>query len=114
MIFFSLSQVFHIHCIKKWAKTARTEDGGWRCPGCQSVYPLIPREYLCFCRKLRNPEWNRNEGVVPHSCGEVCGRRRAPPCPHTCVELCHAGPCPTCTATLPVTCPCGKESRRMK
>jgi hypothetical protein len=30
------------------------------------------------------------------------------------VELCHAGPCPTCTATLPVTCPCGKESRRMK
>lgn len=107
-------QVFHIHCIKKWAKTARTESGGWRCPGCQSVYPLVPREYLCFCRKLRNPEWNRNEGVVPHSCGEVCGRRRGPPCPHSCVELCHAGPCPPCTATMPVTCPCGKESRRMK
>ena len=31
-------QVFHIHCIKKWSKTARTEDqGGWRCPGKQNV-----------------------------------------------------------------------------
>ena len=26
-------QVFHIHCIKKWSKIARTNDGGWRCPG---------------------------------------------------------------------------------
>ena len=23
-------QVFHIHCIKKWSKIARTDDGGWR------------------------------------------------------------------------------------
>ena len=25
-------QVFHIHCIKKWSKTTRTNEG-WRCPG---------------------------------------------------------------------------------
>lgn len=107
-------QIFHLNCIKKWAKTARTESGGWRCPGCQSVTSIGPSEYRCFCRKIRNPDWNRNEGLVPHSCGEVCGRKRSDPCSHSCKELCHAGPCPTCTATMLITCPCGKEKTRMK
>jgi len=107
-------QIFHLNCIKKWAKTARTEEGTWRCPGCQTVSTKTPSEYRCFCRKLRNPEWKRNEGLVPHSCGEVCGRKRGDPCPHTCVELCHAGPCPPCTATILATCPCGGEKMRIK
>lgn len=107
-------QIFHLNCIKKWAKTARTESGGWRCPGCQTVTPTAPSEYRCFCRKLRNPEWNRNEGMVPHSCGEVCGRSKGDPCCHACVELCHAGPCPPCVATVLATCPCTKEKTRIK
>jgi len=108
-------QVFHIGCIRKWAKTATTESGGWRCPGCQAVTATLPRDYRCFCRKVRNPEWNRNEGLVPHSCGEVCQRPRAwVGCVHKCVELCHAGPCPPCTAMVEVECPCGKERRRGK
>ena len=41
---------------------------------CQVVVETLPKEYRCFCRKLLNPEWNRNEGLVPHTCGEVCGR----------------------------------------
>jgi len=107
-------QIFHFACIKKWAKSA-TDEGGWRCPGCQVVISRMPREYRCFCGKLRNPEWNRNGGLVPHSCGEVCHRTRSVAgCVHHCVELCHPGPCPPCTAVISVWCYCGKVSRRGK
>ena len=40
-------QVFHLYCIKKWSKTARTEDqGGWRCPGKQNYIfkPCVEKE----------------------------------------------------------------------
>jgi transcriptional repressor NF-X1 len=107
-------QIFHLSCIKKWAKTARTDTGGWRCPGCQTVADKIPVEYRCFCRKSINPEWRRNEGLVPHSCGEVCGRKRSEPCLHLCVDICHAGPCPQCTATVLASCSCGKKTTRLK
>jgi len=107
-------QIFHLTCIKKWATTARTDTGGWRCPGCQAVSLKIPADYRCFCRKLKNPEWNRNEGLVPHSCGEVCGRSREDGCVHTCVDICHAGPCSPCMATILFTCPCNKKTSRIK
>ena len=109
-------QIFHIHCIKKWAKLAMTESSGWRCPGCQSVTNMMPKEYLCFCGKLKDPEWNRNEGLVPHSCGEVCGQALGlgVNCLHKCIDLCHPGPCPTCTAIIDTDCPCGKETRKLK
>ena len=45
-------QVFHLNCIKKWARTAGTGDGGWRCPGCQAVTVRLPHQYRCFCRKV--------------------------------------------------------------
>ncbi|KAJ7415937.1 hypothetical protein WISP_75187 [Willisornis vidua] len=33
--------------------------------------------------KVHNPEWNRNE--IPHSCGELCGKKRQGlDCPHLC------------------------------
>ena len=88
-------------------------ESGWRCPGCQVVVETLPKEYRCFCRKLLNPEWNRNEGLVPHTCGEVCGRPLAttPQCPHTCLDLCHPGPCNPCRASLRKTCPCGTLTR---
>merc|ERR1711881_597220 len=46
--------VFHMHCIKKWARSpaAKVEgveglDNGWRCPGCPSVPEKIPASYYC-------------------------------------------------------------------
>ena len=75
----------------------------------------LPKEYRCFCRKMLRPEWNRNEGLVPHTCGEVCGRALAltpdSVCPHTCLDLCHPGPCDPCRASLRKTCPCGALTR---
>jgi len=107
-------QIFHLGCIKKWAKSASVEQG-WRCPGCQTVIETLPRDYKCFCRKVVNPEWNRNDGTVPHSCGEVCGKPLSSgACPHTCLDLCHPGPCDTCSATVNKTCPCGGTSKRVK
>ena len=114
-------QVFHIHCIKKWGKSQ--EDEGLRCPGCQKIWPR-PKAYRCFCRKLLDPAYNRND--TPHSCGEVCGKAlklknysytaekvttEALDCPHKCLELCHPGPCPPCTASVIRTCPCGKSKQ---
>ncbi len=54
-----------------------------------------PREYRCFCGRVRDPEWNRRD--TPHSCAEVCGKKRKN-CEHRCNELCHPGPCPECLA----------------
>jgi hypothetical protein len=129
-------QVFHLACIRKWAKSNPNPAGGWRCPGCQAVTDSLPADYRCFCRKQRNPDWARNEGLVPHTCGELCGRARGPECPHRCAELCHPGRCPPCTATviakvshllhvrmgcvrqrmnsLHPQCPCGRESKRQR
>ena len=40
-------QVFHIHCIKKWVKSQRSEadstGDSWRCPGCQHLTNTIPK-----------------------------------------------------------------------
>merc|ERR1712223_1225404 len=107
-------QVFHIHCIKKWSKIARTEDGGWRCPGCQFVRKTVPREYRCFCGKVVDPPYERGR-ETPHSCGEMCGKTLKTAtnvqCKHKCVELCHPGPCPPCVASVLQTCPCGQTSQ---
>lgn len=99
--------VLHLKCIIKWAKSSKS-DFGWRCPACQNVTGTVPYEYLCFCSKVREPEWNRSD--CPHSCGEVCGKTRRESCPHKCVLLCHPGPCPQCTATVSKSCGCGKTS----
>lgn len=82
----SCYHVFHLNCIKKWARSPASQaDGqsGWRCPACQNVSAHVPNTYTCFCGKVKNPEWSRNE--IPHSCGEVC-RKKQPgqDCPHSC------------------------------
>ncbi|XP_071451168.1 protein shuttle craft-like [Hetaerina americana] len=102
--------VFHLRCIKQWARTSR-DDGGWRCPACQTVRESIPYDYYCFCGKLRDPEWNRRD--TPHSCGEVCGKGHDTPahCTHTCILLCHPGPCPACTVMASRNCECGKTTQ---
>ncbi|XP_066435322.1 transcriptional repressor NF-X1 [Eleutherodactylus coqui] len=113
----SCYHVFHLNCIKKWARSpaSQAEDGnsGWRCPTCQNVSSRAPNNYTCFCGKVSNPEWNRNE--IPHSCGELCGKKRSGlDCPHTCNILCHPGPCPSCPAFVTKTCECGRTSQSVR
>ncbi|XP_063870038.1 protein shuttle craft-like [Scylla paramamosain] len=103
---------FHLGCIRKWAKSS-TGDGGWRCPACQGSTPKVPNAYMCFCGKMREPEWNRRD--LPHSCGEMCGRRRKIEwCIHKCTLLCHPGPCPPCTAYIRRSCACGAQTQDVK
>ncbi|XP_066579537.1 transcriptional repressor NF-X1 isoform X2 [Amia ocellicauda] len=113
----SCYHVFHLNCIKKWARSpaSQAEDGndGWRCPACQNVAARVPNSYTCFCGKVNNPEWHRNE--IPHSCGELCGKKRAGlDCNHPCNILCHPGPCPLCPAFVTKSCVCGKNSQPVR
>ncbi|XP_031759363.1 transcriptional repressor NF-X1 isoform X1 [Xenopus tropicalis] len=122
----SCYHVFHLNCIKKWARSPASQaeghklptsviDGnsGWRCPACQNVSSRAPNSYTCFCSKVNNPEWNRNE--IPHSCGELCGKKRSGlDCPHLCNILCHPGPCPSCPAFVTKSCQCGKTSQSVR
>ncbi|KAG2458454.1 transcriptional repressor NF-X1 [Polypterus senegalus] len=113
----SCYHVFHLYCIKKWARSpaSQAEDGndGWRCPACQNVAVRVPNAYTCFCGKVNNPEWNRNE--IPHSCGELCGKKRSGlDCNHPCNILCHPGPCPPCPAFITKACICGKTSQSVR
>ncbi|CAA21417.1 shuttle craft like transcriptional repressor/ubiquitin-protein ligase E3 [Schizosaccharomyces pombe] len=102
--------VFHLSCIRKWCKNSieqRNEDA-WRCPYCQSNQTETSLHYLCWCGKQEKPEFVKN--LVPHSCGDPCGKTRGQDCEHPCPLLCHPGPCPPCTATVEKFCLCGKES----
>ncbi|GLU18380.1 hypothetical protein SLE2022_346860 [Rubroshorea leprosula] len=125
----SCYSIFHLNCIKKWAKAPTSVDlvveknqgFNWRCPGCQSVQltPLRDIQYVCFCGKRTDPPSDMY--LTPHSCGEPCGkplekeplvagRTKEESCPHVCVLQCHPGPCPPCKAFAPPRhCPCGKK-----
>lgn len=120
--------IFHLTCIKKWARAPISVDlsveknqGGfnWRCPGCQSVQLTSSKDirYLCFCGKRPDPPSDLY--LMPHSCGEPCGKPlerdlqgdKELLCPHLCVLQCHPGPCPPCKAFAPPRlCPCGKKN----
>ncbi|WOL09846.1 NF-X1-type zinc finger protein NFXL1 [Canna indica] len=136
----SCYSIFHLHCIRKWARSPTSVDApsssadggvagsaGWRCPGCQSVQSVPSRElsYTCFCGGRRDPP--NDLYLIPHSCGEPCrkplDRTVGMPdnsasnvyddshCPHVCVLQCHPGPCPPCKAFAPRrSCPCGKKT----
>ncbi|KAF2317563.1 hypothetical protein GH714_024700 [Hevea brasiliensis] len=125
----SCYSIFHLNCIKKWARAPtsidlsaeKSQGFNWRCPGCQSVQLTSLKEirYVCFCMKRTEPPSDLY--LTPHSCGEPCGKpleRRVPGageskddlCPHVCVLQCHPGPCPPCKAFAPPrVCPCGKK-----
>uniref|UniRef100_A0A8C9UAF6 Transcriptional repressor NF-X1 n=1 Tax=Scleropages formosus TaxID=113540 RepID=A0A8C9UAF6_SCLFO len=109
--------VFHLNCIKKWARSPASQaddgNGGWRCPACQNVEARVPVSYTCFCGKFTNPEWHHGE--IPHSCGEMCGKKRSGlDCNHPCNILCHPGPCPQCPAFVNKACLCGKTSQTVR
>ncbi|MED6207812.1 hypothetical protein PIB30_039188 [Stylosanthes scabra] len=78
----SCYSIFHLNCIKKWARaptsidlSAEKNQGfNWRCPGCQSVQLTSSKEirYVCFCGKRVDPPSDLY--LTPHSCGEPCGK----------------------------------------
>nr|XP_023663258.1 transcriptional repressor NF-X1 isoform X3 [Paramormyrops kingsleyae] len=113
----SCFHVFHLSCIKKWARSPASQaddgNGGWRCPACQNVEARVPNSYVCFCGKVTNPEWQHGE--IPHSCGEMCGKKRSGvDCNHPCNILCHPGPCPSCPAFVTKACVCGRTSQPVR
>ncbi|XP_058637203.1 transcriptional repressor NF-X1 isoform X2 [Onychostoma macrolepis] len=113
----SCFHVFHLNCIKKWARSpaSQADDGteGWRCPACQHVTLKAPNSYTCFCGKVTNPEFQRTE--IPHSCGDMCGKKRSGgECNHPCNILCHPGPCPQCPAFIIKSCICGRMRKQVR
>ncbi|CAN4101462.1 unnamed protein product [Withania somnifera] len=114
--------VFHLHCIQSWAvqssnlaavraatRAATPNDSSllWHCPKCRIEYSKsqIPKSYYCFCGKLPDPP--HDPWVLPHSCGEICGRPLKYNCGHQCLLLCHPGPCPSCPKLVKSKCFCG-------
>ena len=94
----------HLSCVNKWKDTCGLS---WFCPACNSPYNNTPK-YTCFCGKVEEPQ--QQPMLPPHSCGEVCSRKRADHCEHLCPQLCHPGACPPCTSTVQKSCCCGKKS----
>ena len=121
--------IFHLKCIKTWANSesalstepnsssSNQRNQAWRCPACQNSHQKIPNRYFCFCGKTREPELNRY--LVPHSCGELCQKKRKEQtqqqrkycCMHKCNLLCHPGPCPPCEAKVIRKCACEKTEK---
>uniref|UniRef100_A0A0E0BXF8 RING-type domain-containing protein n=1 Tax=Oryza meridionalis TaxID=40149 RepID=A0A0E0BXF8_9ORYZ len=113
--------LLHLHCIQSWAhqSSSAAPSPTWGCPKCRFSYPKsqTPTSYLCFCSKTVDPA--PDPWILPHSCGDVCGRRlnadHDSGCEHNCLLLCHPGPCPPCPAIVPnAMCFCGshRETRR--
>lgn len=114
---------FHLNCIKKWidknpinaeqAKIQGRKYYTWFCPKCNYNYSEDIPEYLCFCAKTINPEFDPYN--IPHSCGNNCGKKRGKYCVHPCTLTCHPGPCPTCT--LPgreISCYCNSAKAKVR
>ncbi|KAF2350524.1 Zinc finger PHD-type conserved site, partial [Trinorchestia longiramus] len=108
--------VLHLDCVRKWADDSiflRAEQErqhhsdqrridhttlNWSCPKCRQQYGQkdIPRHYVCYCGKTYDPPLD--PWILPHSCGETCGKALQPQCGHNCLMLCHPGVCSaTCT-----------------
>jgi len=113
--------IFHILCIQRWARQnigveklssedSRTEDSFvWCCPNCRHTYTQseCPTRYICFCGKEEDPKFD--PWMIPHSCGQKCGKLLMPSCGHECLLLCHPGPCPPCPKTVKTKCHCGRS-----
>nr|CAB3476177.1 unnamed protein product [Digitaria exilis] len=115
--------ILHLSCIQSWAHQSASGAAvpcpTWGCPKCRFAYTKsqTPTSYRCFCSKTEDPA--PDPWILPHSCGDVCGRRLNANvdsgCEHTCLLLCHPGPCPPCPAVVPnAPCFCGahREPRR--
>ncbi|XP_063216921.1 NF-X1-type zinc finger protein NFXL1 [Bacillus rossius redtenbacheri] len=120
---------FHLTCVQRWAKDSvahqrRALEGllrghtapafRWACPKCRREYEetSAPQRYVCFCGQSQDPP--HHPWLLPHSCGETCGRLLQPECGHRCLLLCHPGPCPPCPKMVSVRCHCGRSGPRMQ
>ncbi|CAG9792862.1 unnamed protein product [Diatraea saccharalis] len=122
---------FHLSCIQKWANDSvslKNEEAQgpiviivprkieWCCPKCRQSYSkdVIPRRYRCFCGKTDDPPYH--PWLIPHTCGEVCGKflSTAESCKHKCLLLCHPGPCPPCPQMVNGACYCKKEHKKVR
>lgn len=101
--------IMHLKCVMQWAKTSKSDEG-WRCCACQNISTNEPRDYICFCGKEKNPQYNRSD--VAHSCGNVCAK--SDNCIHSCTLLCHPGPCPPCHALVTRKCGCGRLEKSLQ
>lgn len=112
--------LFHIGCIQTWATNAIRSsallsavlgDGPavWHCPSCRLEHdePSYPEQYLCYCGSTPEPDYD--PWLEPHSCGNVCGRKRSS-CEHSCGQRCHRGACGACPQMVAATCHCGATS----
>lgn len=118
--------MFHIQCIQKWVyegvhqqnvkqnSFADTTTVPWYCPKCRFEYQQkdCPVRYTCFCSKEDDPAFD--PWLVPHSCGQTCGKQLQPFCGHTCLLLCHPGPCPPCPKTVEVLCYCQRAPSQIR
>lgn len=85
----------------------------WPCPTCREVLHSRPGKYKCFCGKVLKPDINKL--LTPHSCGQMCGRKRPNAhCPHSCNAICHPGRCAPCQLTSRKSCYCGKVISEIK
>ncbi|KAJ9577747.1 hypothetical protein L9F63_005667 [Diploptera punctata] len=120
---------FHLTCIQRWAKDSVAHQKQaledlprenavfnfkWACPKCRHDYEQndTPKRYHCFCGKAEDPPFH--PWLVPHSCGETCGKPLQPICGHNCLLLCHPGPCPPCPKMVKTKCFCGNEAPKLQ
>lgn len=94
-------------------RSERMNSVEWPCPTCREILYSRPGKYKCFCGKVIRPEVNRH--LTPHSCGQLCGRKRPNiDCPHNCNSICHPGRCAQCPLTSKRTCYCGQLTKDVK
>ena len=107
----------HLSCIKQWIQkqnnikdaneAKKIKNFSFACPHCNFIYTVagMPK-YYCYCGKTRDPEFSTYS--EPHTCENVCNKKRGENCPHLCPKICHKGPCPPCeTLSGPKPCFCG-------
>lgn len=132
--------VLHLQCIQRWARDSIYQQKRdlehenpdlsrgqqvkkhqdfkqvyqWGCPKCRSTYDEshIPDKYTCYCGQVTDPSFD--PWLVPHSCGETCGKPLKPDCGHSCLILCHPGPCPPCPKVVKAQCFCNNTAPATK
>ena len=99
--------ILHFKCITKWA------DGkeSWKCPNCQSESQVNPQKTVCFCKKSKDFEVDKER---PFCCEAIC---LSILCTnnHPCPLRCHPGKCPPCESVSPLnSCFCGKQKMQLR
>ncbi|CAG2244923.1 NFXL1 [Mytilus edulis] len=77
----------------------------------QSSHRSSAQPDTCFCEKVIEPKFD--PWLVPHSCGQTCGKVETRVWPHMLTSL-SSSPCTPCPKTVVVTCYCQKQSPQIK